>query len=519
MAKLHDKISTAKAGTSAGQQAYSDTLLAAITTFLSTCRRPAVLEHGEQPIALTPGEYALEIRSGKVWIEAWNETRTLSRRILGIERHATGVLDCVIQRFAGKTGKLTILDLERPQTAHRSLRGMRESFAEQFRRMLSRQFPAWEISSLSSSLDLQRSFSSVFPRARLQRGNHQIAAFACPSAEYEAELLSFALIWHDYVRTHSRSGTHVELCVFLPEGSGKLSAHRLRWLTGRSLSARLFLFNEHGAAGEVDSHDLGNVETRVASTYTAPRLDGPATELLARLKEMPGVGDSPELSGAVSVRFRGLEFARIERDRLTVGIEDRRELSACHTEEVANFAAHLAALCPGSQHGRHASEAPATFPERWLETSVRSHLTLIDPSLLPRLVHGQVLTLAAGDRDLIDLLAISSSGRLSVLELKAAEDIHLPMQALDYWTHVAWHAERGELKHLFPAVAIANRAPNLALIAPALAFHPSNATILRYFSPEIEVERIGVNSDWQKNFRVVLRLKGADSPQSHGSVQ
>lgn len=516
MAKLHHKVGSPKGAESAVQQPDADTLLAAIKTFLSTCRRPSVLEYGEQPIALVPGEYALEIRSGKVWVEAWSETGTLSRRILAIERHATGVLDCIIQRFGGKTGKLTILDLERPQTAHRSLRGMRESFAEQFRRMLSRQFPAWEISSLSSSLDLQRSFSSVFPRARLQRSNHQIAAFACPTAEDEEELLSFALIWYDHVRTHSRPGTHLELCVFLPEGSGKLSAHRLRWLTGQSLASRLFLFNEHGSAGEVDPRDLGNVETRVASTYAAPLLDGPASELIARLKKIPGIGCSPELSGAISVRFRGLEFARIERDRLTVGIEERRQLSACHTEEVANFAAHLAALYPDSRHASRGLEAPATFAERWLETSVRSHLPLIDPSLLPDLVHGQVLTLAAGDRDLIDLLAISSSGRLSILELKAVEDIHLPMQALDYWTHIAWHAERGELSHLFPTVPIANRTPTLALIAPALAFHPSNATILRYFSPDIEVERIGVNSDWQKNFRVVLRLKGGDSPQSHG---
>jgi hypothetical protein len=519
VAKLHHKVSTAKGGKPDAQQPDADTLLAAITTFLSTCRRPAALEYGEEPIALAPGAYGLELRSGKVWIEVWSETRTLSRRILAIERHATGVLDCIIQRFGGKTGKLTILDLERPQTAHRSHRGMRESFAERFRRMLSRQFPAWEISSLSSSLDLQRSFSSVFPRARLQRGNHQIAALACPSAEDEEELLSFALIWYDHVRIHSRSRTGIELCLFLPEGSAKLSAHRLRWLTGQSLHSRIFLFNEHGSAGEVDPRDLGNVETRVASTYAAPPLDDSTTELIAQLSRIPGVGYSPELSGAISVRFRGLEFARIERDRLMVGIEDRREVNACHTEEVANFAAHLATLFPGTQGAAHGSEAPATFAERWLETSVRSHLPLIDPSLLTDLVHGQVLTLAAGDRDLIDLLAISSSGRLSVLELKAAEDIHLPMQALDYWTHVAWHAERGELKHLFPAAAIGGRMPKLALIAPALAFHPSNATILRYFSPEIEVERIGVNSDWQKNFRVVLRLKGADHPQSHGSFQ
>jgi len=56
----------------------------------------------------------------------------------------------------------------------------------------------------------------------------------------------------------------------------------------------------------------------------------------------------------------------------------------------------------------------------------------------------------------------------------------------------------------------------LLLIAPALAFHSSAAALLRYFSPEIEVERLGINEDWRKDFRVVLHLKSADLPISHG---
>ncbi len=119
---------------------------------------------------------SLEVHSDRLWIEIWTETRNISRRILTIERHATGVLDCTVQRFGGRPGKLSFLDLDRPQTAHRSLFGLRSSFAEQFRRMLFRQFPGWEILSLSCGLDLQRSFSSVFPRARLGRGHQQIAA-------------------------------------------------------------------------------------------------------------------------------------------------------------------------------------------------------------------------------------------------------------------------------------------------------------------------------------------------------
>ena len=99
----------------------------------------------------------------------------------------------------------------------------------------------------------------------------------------------------------------------------------------------------------------------------------------------------------------------------------------------------------------------------------------------------------------------------------AVEDLHLPLQALDYWMRVAWHLQRDELRHLFPVSVLQNKPPKLFVIAPAMAFHSSNADILRYFAPEIEVERIGLNSDWRNNLRIVLRLKGADLPISHGS--
>jgi hypothetical protein len=480
-------------------------LLKEIEDFLGRCRRPAALEYGDNLLVLLPGFYALEIRSGRLSVEIWDETRTVSRRILGIERVETGVLDCTAQKFGGASVRFSFLDLDRPQSAHRKICGIRQNFAGQFRHMLSRQFPGWEIASLSSSLDLQRSFSSVFPRARLTRGNQTIAAMALPAVQEEANLLAFALLWYDHVRARARSNEQTSLCLFLGENAGTLTAHRLRWLAAERLRPRLFRFNAHGSAGEVDSRDLGNLDTRVSARYAPPRLTPDLEALLARLETIENTGWCPELTGAISIRSRGWEFARIEAGSLLLGLETKRP--ACHTEEVANFAVQLAQL---------RSPVRQQFPERWFESAVRANLPKIEPTLSPAPVHGQVLSFAAGDRGLIDLLATSPAGRLAVLELKTSEDIHLPLQALDYWMRIAWHAQREELSHLFPGVSLQNRAPKLLLIAPALAFHSSTATLLRYFSPEIEVERIGINEDWRKDFRVVLHLKNADVPLSHG---
>ncbi|HEX3682515.1 MAG TPA: hypothetical protein VHU83_08215 [Bryobacteraceae bacterium] len=427
----------------AAQPAGAATLLQGVEAFLKTCRNPALLECGENAVRLRPGEYSLELRAERLWIEAWTETRSISRRILTIERHAPGVLDCTVQRFSGKPGKLSFLDLDRPQSAHRSHSGMRQSFAEQFRRMLFRQFPRWNVATLSCGLDLQRSFSSVFPRAFLTCGNQQIAALACPSPRDEAAMLTFALIWHQHLCAHS--GVQTSLSLFLPDTSGNLTAHRLRWLTGQPLNARIFRYNAHGSAGEVDPCDLGNLQTRLSTTPS-------------------------------------------------------------HAEYAA---------APGAV--RRTPESGSS--ERSLEALVRSNPAHIDASLAPHPVYGQVLTFAGGDRDLIDLLAISVAGRLAVVELKASEDIHLPIQALDYWMRIRWHAERGELRPLFAGMPLAPASPRLLLVAPAMSFHSLNASILRYFSPEIEVERVGINSDWQHNLKVVLRLKSGDAPISHGSSE
>jgi hypothetical protein len=37
---------------------------------------------------------------------------------------------------------------------------------------------------------------------------------------------------------------------------------------------------------------------------------------------------------------------------------------------------------------------------------------------------------------MIDVLSVTREGRLAVVELKADEDIDLPMRALDYWSRV-----------------------------------------------------------------------------------
>ena len=59
-----------------------------------------------------------------------------------------------------------------------------------------------------------------------------------------------------------------------------------------------------------------------------------------------------------------------------------------------------------------------------------------------------------------------------MIELKASEDVHLPLQALDYWMRVKWHLDRGEFtrRGYFPGSELPNQPPRLLLVSPGAGF-------------------------------------------------
>lgn len=146
-------------------------------------------------------------------------------------------------------------------------------------------------------------------------------------------------------------------------------------------------------------------------------------------------------------------------------------------------------------------------PEAWLESELRANVQAIDGTLLPEPLYSQAPHMAAADRGILDLLGVDFEGRLAVIEIKASEDLHLPLQALDYWMRVKWHLERGDFQRAgyFAGVPVRQDPPRLLLVAPALEFHPSNESVLRYFSSDVCVERIGLGIEWRRELKVVYR--------------
>jgi hypothetical protein len=120
---------------------------------------------------------------------------------------------------------------------------------------------------------------------------------------------------------------------------------------------------------------------------------------------------------------------------------------------------------------------------------------------------------------MIDVLTTTRNRRLAVVELKADEDIHLPLQGLDYWSRVEWHHTRGEFPRFgyFDGRELSSEKPLLFLVAPALHVHPATDVLLRYISPEIEWEFVGIDERWREGVKVVFRKRPGGGGQQHGA--
>jgi hypothetical protein len=205
--------------------------------------------------------------------------------------------------------------------------------------------------------------------------------------------------------------------------------------------------------------------------------------------------------------FRGLEFARWSIEGFSFGLDDSRHpLNRASEPAFARLLAqldlHRSSLASETKHPLYRKA-----PERWLETLILEDPTKLDAQLDSRFLYSQIPALTSGDRGVIDLLGVTRRGQLVIIELKASEDIQLPMQAVDYWLRVRRHQREGSFQQYgyFAGMELDPRPPQVWLVAPSLQFHSTSEILQRYLSPEIRVTRVGLNENWRRGISVVFR--------------
>jgi hypothetical protein len=486
-------------------------LQARLEAFLAAARDAEVSEDGERVLDLAEAEWRVEPAHGKLLLHILSPRRTWTRRVLEIIEESPERLVARVERFGRRPGRLVVAPAPRRSLSAAPRAARRRDFAAWLRRLGEREFPRARLEGLTTAPDLKRSFSPVYARARLAEANRWWAVLGVNADEGASAVdaaLTFGLVWLDWNRRRYPDRVWAGLRLFLPAGRTATTANRLAALAGASFE--LFAVDElRASCARLDPGDVGNLRSELLPRRQTEELLENARSTCARF--LPSSRDAIQLSvvagrAEVSARFRGLEFARVVGEELRFGAGPK--LERLTEKNFGKLKALVARLARERKPGGPARSALyRAQPERWLESLALASPQALDPRLDPANVYAQVPAVTAGERGLADLLGATRAGRLVVIELKASADIHLPLQALDYWLAVRWHQQRSQFARLgyFPGVTLRPEPPELLLAAPALEFHPATDALLSYWKREIRATIIGLSEDWRRELRVVSR--------------
>ncbi len=496
-----------------------DALSKSLQDFLAGAPNAVVLEAGEVLFEFASARYSLSCDHGKCILHLWSEERNTVRRVLDAEMKS-GALRLTVQRFGQTRPALMEICPNRDRRTPTAKKAARAAYQRLLIRMLERSFPGLTPSRMSTAADLERSFGPVYTRGELRRGNSCWAVLGVNQQETQGAIdgvVTFALLWLDACRSDGRRVVE-GLKLFVPRDRSAIVRERMALLNRSAAKFELYELDEdEGGLEAVDCTDRGNISTRLVRCPDEARVRERFAAAITQIRDLSPDVEARVLSPAeISFRLRGLEFARARVAPQESGFRTVEEIifgvgpyEATLTEDNAGeFAAFVRAVAAGRRaEGAHAGQLWRMQPERWLESMVTRDVAALDSRLDAACVYSQVPAFSASDRAMIDVLALTRERRLAVVELKADEDIHLPLQGLDYWARVEWHRARGEFEKFgyFPGVQIAPQPPLLLLVAPALHVHPTTDTLLRYITSEIDCELVGIGEKWRDDIRVIFR--------------
>lgn len=496
----------------------AEQLVLQIRAFLDDSPRAVLVEGGEVLFRFAEAQYSLAAEGNRCLLQIWSEERNIVRRVVGAEIRKDH-LRLTVQRFGQPTP--TVLELvpgeERRTTS--SKRVSRATYQRGLRRALEKHFPGWITDSLTSAVDLEHSFGPVHVRGIMRRGTTTVAVVGVSADEPQPNVdaaLTTGILWLQRCRERLADKRHVEgLRLIVPSGRSEVIRLRMAHLGKDAARWELFELDQRVELLEPRSIEAGNIETRLVRVPSETRARERFHKSIKRVLSVEPRAEVVVRSAAeISFQICGLEFARVRvsqdpgfrfGERLTFGSGPNETPLTDDNEPMLREA--VTKLFSARAGQDRTDQLYRMQPERWLEAIVRQHAAMLDERIDTRWVYSQVPAFAAGDRGMIDLLTVTHDGRMVVIELKAKEDLHLPLQGLDYWARVRWHHQRQEFHKFgyFSGCELSERPPLLLLVSPALHLHPATDTLLRYLAPEIDWKVLGIDERWRWGVKVVFR--------------
>jgi hypothetical protein len=496
----------------------SDRLAKVLEEFLADAPYAVAVENGELLFEFATAKYSVT-GEGKCILHLWSEERNAVRRVLQAEEKGR-TLRLSVLRFGQTQPRVLEICADRDRRKGTAKHAARVRYQNLLERVLQREYPGMKVGHVSSSPDLEHSFSPVYTRALLRAGRSAFAVLGVNAEETQSSVdaaLTFGILWMDHQRQQLAGRTHVEgLKLFLPPGRTEVVRQRASHLHPDAAKWQVYELDERSElCTPLDLADTGNIVTRLTHAMDVDGVRQRFLSSIARIHAMaPAAEIKVESASEIVFWLFGLEFARAcltpvsgsfrNAESIFFGIGPAEYVLDESTEKL------FGELVREILEHRHAAASPTNLfyrlaPERWLETLVTRDVRLIDERLDGRFVYSQVPAFAASDRAMLDVLTCTLDGRLAILELKANEDIHLPSQGLDYWARVRWHQQHGELVRngYFAGRELSSAPPLLFLVAPALRVHPASDVLLRYLSPRIDWTLVQIDERWRNGVRVV----------------
>ncbi|HEV2484952.1 MAG TPA: hypothetical protein VGT08_05420 [Terracidiphilus sp.] len=527
--------------TSEDASASAGRLAKSIESYLVDHPAAALLEDGRVVFDMRTARYAVSESHGRCLLQLWSDERNLVRSVVEVQERA----QC-LRLMTRRMGAAKPQALELVPTSDRRTPTARDASRHNYRRLLervvTRRFLDAKVDGFRSAMDLEHSFGPAYVRGRLLRGTAADAIIGVSAAESAAivdGILTLGILWLDHCRQHGDGRRHFGgLKVIVPAGAWRTTAERMAWMNHAAADFQLFTLDERSEElAPVDFRDTGNLESRLVHAFSSAaaieRCQAGVARLLALVPAASRERVEVRATSATEagLLLHGLEFARVRHgvaahsfareDEVTFGTGVNETPL---TEENEGLCRELCARLFQSRYpdGSHTDPLFRMQPERWLESRLRAGIAELLPGLRGDLIYTQVPAQSSGDRGLLDLLTLDRNGRLVVIELKADEDLHLPLQALDYWIRVrALNDDRQsvaggrpltafERQGYFDGAEVSPLEPRLMLAAPALRIHPANELVLHYFSPKVEWELIAVSEHWRRDLKVVFRKRSSD---------
>ena len=517
----------------------------ALEEFLARHPQAAVIEDGRVLFDMRTAKYTLSAAHGRCVLHMWSEEWNLVRTVVGMEaKNRTVRLQ--VRRFGQTKPQLLQLVPDRDQRTPTTRTAARMKYLRVLERLLGRSFPEWNVEAIRTAMDLEHSFGPAYARGILACGTSAFAIIGVGADEGQTTIdgvLTLGILWLAYCREHGGGRRLFEgLKIIVPAGTGEVTRARMAWLNPALAKWELFELDEReDTLRQLDPADQGNLDVRLSHAFNPDAALERAREAIDRVfsllprRASGHVEVRPNSAAEIAFLLHGLEFARVRhgvdvnsfsrRNEITFGAGANETALTEDTEEL--FASLLERLLDSRHPGGNMRDPLYRLqPERWLESVLRRELIEIEPGILPRCVYTQVPAFAAGDRGMLDLLTVNRDGRLLVIELKADEDLHLPLQGLDYWLRVRKlqgnSIQTGGRDSLhrhgyFPGVELAGQPPLLHFVAPALRIHPANEIVLKHLSPQVDWTLIALDEHWRERRRVVFRKRSGDKPMSESS--